>query len=177
MMGTGSSREDSRLAGIVRYGSYVPYFRLQRGAIGAGRGERAVASYDEDAASMGVEAAREALAGAPEVGGLVLATTSPPYAEKLNAATILAACSLPESIRSLELGGTSRAGLSALLLAADMATAGTRTLGSVRTTRRRSASWGAPRRPRSCSTSGACPTSPSPTSGRSASVPRSWAPA
>jgi 3-hydroxy-3-methylglutaryl CoA synthase len=116
------------VAGIVRYGSYVPYFRLERSALGAGRGERAVASYDEDSASMAVEAVREALPGSPEVGALVLATTSPPYAEKLNAATVQAACSLPESIRSLELGGSTRAGLGALLLAGDMATAGTTTL-------------------------------------------------
>ena len=34
------------MAGIVRYGSYVPYFRLTRAAIGAGKGERAVASFD-----------------------------------------------------------------------------------------------------------------------------------
>ena len=26
------------MAGIVRYGSYVPFFRLQRKAIGAGKG-------------------------------------------------------------------------------------------------------------------------------------------
>jgi 3-hydroxy-3-methylglutaryl CoA synthase len=116
------------VAGIVRYASYIPYFRLQRSAIGPGRGERAVASYDEDSASMGVEAAREALAAGPEVGALLLATTSPPYAEKLNSATIQAACGLPESIRSLDLGGSTRSGLGALLLAADMAAAGTPTL-------------------------------------------------
>ena len=60
------------MAGIVAYGAYVPYFRLQRGAIGAalgtpaGRGTRAVASYDEDTTSMGAEAARTALRSAPE---------------------------------------------------------------------------------------------------------------
>jgi 3-hydroxy-3-methylglutaryl CoA synthase/uncharacterized OB-fold protein len=113
------------VAGIVRYGSYIPYFRLERSAIGAGRGERAVASYDEDSASMGVEAVREALVGSPDVGALVFATTSPPYAEKLNAATIQAACRLPESIRSIELGASTRAGLGSLLLGADMAAAGT----------------------------------------------------
>ena len=47
------------MPGIVRYGSYVPYFRLERSALGAGRGERAVTSYDEDSASMAVEAARD----------------------------------------------------------------------------------------------------------------------
>ncbi|MFQ5696880.1 MAG: 3-oxoacyl-[acyl-carrier-protein] synthase III C-terminal domain-containing protein [Myxococcota bacterium] len=116
------------MSGIVRYGSYIPYFRLARSAIGAGKGERATASYDEDSVSMGVEAAREALRGAAPPAALVFATTSPPYAEKLNAATLQAACALPESLRSLELGATSRAGLSSLWLAADMAQAGTRTL-------------------------------------------------
>jgi 3-hydroxy-3-methylglutaryl CoA synthase len=58
----------------------------------------------------------------------VFATTSPPYAEKSNAATIHAALSLPDSIASLEVGATSRAGLSALLLGLDLAAAGRRTL-------------------------------------------------
>ncbi len=53
------------MAGIVRYGSYVPYFRLSRAAIGAGKGERAVASYDEDTVSMAVEAAGTSTISAP----------------------------------------------------------------------------------------------------------------
>jgi 3-hydroxy-3-methylglutaryl CoA synthase len=117
------------LAGITRYGSYVPFNRLERSAIGpaAGRGERAVASYDEDAVSMAVEASRELLhagAGAPDT--LLLATTSPPYAEKSNAATLQAALDLPGSLRTLELGASSRTGLGALSLAADLAEAGRR---------------------------------------------------
>ena len=41
------------MAGIVSYGSYVPYRRLKRSAIAAvlgtpaGKGERAIASFDE----------------------------------------------------------------------------------------------------------------------------------
>jgi len=112
------------LSGIVRYGSYVPYFRLTRAAIGAGKGERAVASFDEDSVSMAVEAARDALRGGPRVDTLVFATTSPPYAEKLNAATVQAALDLPEHVASLELGASSRMGLSGLLLGLDLATAG-----------------------------------------------------
>ena len=55
--------------GIISYGSYVPYRRLKRAAIAqvlgipAGKGERAVASFDEDSVSMAVEAARDALRG------------------------------------------------------------------------------------------------------------------
>jgi 3-hydroxy-3-methylglutaryl CoA synthase len=112
------------VSGITRYGSYLPYPRLRRSALGGERGERAAASYDEDAASMAVEAARDALRGGAAPDALIFATTSPPYAEKLNAATVQAALGLPESIRSLELGSSSRMGLGALLLGEDVASAG-----------------------------------------------------
>ena len=116
------------MAGIVRYGSYVPYHRLTRAAIGAGKGERAVASYDEDAVSMAVEAARDAVRGGVAVDTLMFATLSPAYAEKLDAATIQAALDLPEAIASLQLTGTSRMGLTALLTGLDLAAAGRRAL-------------------------------------------------
>jgi len=59
------------MAGLTAYGAYIPYHRLERRTIGAalgtaaGSGARAVASYDEDTTSMGVEAARAALRTAP----------------------------------------------------------------------------------------------------------------
>ncbi len=87
-----------------------------------------MASYDEDSVSMAVEAARDAIRGAPSVDALILATTSPPYAEKLNAAMLQAALDLPSEVRSLELGASSRMGLASLLLGADIATAGDRAL-------------------------------------------------
>jgi len=110
--------------GIVRYGSYIPYFRLQRAALGAGKGERAVASYDEDSVSMAVEAARDAARGGVAVDAVLFATTSPAYAEKLDAATIQAALDLPESIASIGLGGSTRMGMAGLLLGLDLAEAG-----------------------------------------------------
>jgi len=116
------------LAGIVRYGAYVPFFRIPRASLGGGKGERAVASFDEDAISMAVEAGRETLHGAPDVAQLLLATTSPAYAEKLNAAIVHAALSLPETTAATDLGGSTRAGLGALLLALDLAAAGRPTL-------------------------------------------------
>jgi 3-hydroxy-3-methylglutaryl CoA synthase/uncharacterized OB-fold protein len=109
------------LPGIVRYGSYLPYFRVSRTAMGSGRGERVVASYDEDSVSMGVEAAREALHEAVELDTLIFATTSPAYGEKLDTATLQAALDLPHSVRSLQLGGSTRMGLGSLLLGADVA--------------------------------------------------------
>ncbi len=116
------------MSGIVRYGSYVPYFRLERAALGAGKGERAVASFDEDAVSMAVEAARDAVRGGVGLDALLFATLSPPYAEKLNTATIQAALDLPEQIASVELGGSSRMGIAGLLLGLDLAAGGRRAL-------------------------------------------------
>ncbi len=114
------------MAGITRYGSYVPFFRLDRKAAGIGRaGERAVASYDEDSASMAVEACREALRGQEiTVDTLLFATTSPGYAEKLSAATVHAAANLPQAVAALDVGGSARAGVSSLLQGFDLAAAG-----------------------------------------------------
>ncbi|MBV1883916.1 MAG: OB-fold domain-containing protein [Pseudomonadales bacterium] len=115
-----------KLPGITSYGSYVPYNRLTRKAMGGGRGERAVASFDEDATSMAVEAARDG--NLENVDTLIFATTNPPYAEKMNAAAIAAGLSLSNSVRSMEMATSSRAGLSGLLLAADTAAAGRKSL-------------------------------------------------
>ena len=112
------------MSGIVRYGTYVPYFRLTRAALGGGKGERATASYDEDAASMAVEAGRDAVRGGPSVDHLLFATISSPYAEKLGAATVQTALNLPKHISATDLGGSTRAGLNAILIGADLATAG-----------------------------------------------------
>jgi len=117
------------MAGIVSYGSYVPYRRLKRSAIAqvlgvaASKGERAVASFDEDSASMAVEAVRDALKAAPAgtISTLFFATTTPPYAEKLNAAVIGAAARLPAAIRAVDMTGSVRAGLTSLLQGADAA--------------------------------------------------------
>jgi 3-hydroxy-3-methylglutaryl CoA synthase/uncharacterized OB-fold protein len=119
------------MAGIVSYGSYIPYRRLKRAAIAAmlgvpaTRGERAVASFDEDRVSMAVEALRDALKTAPQkpIGSLLFATTTAPYAEKLNAAIVGAATLLPAEIRAADLTGSTRAGLAGLLQAADAAEA------------------------------------------------------
>lgn len=115
------------MVGIVSYGSYVPFRRLKRAAIGevlgipAGKGERAVASFDEDAVSMAVEATRDALKAArgAQAQALLFATTTPPYAEKLNAAIVGAAARLPLEIRAADLTGSIRAGITAILQAAD----------------------------------------------------------
>ncbi len=120
------------MAGIVSYGSYIPYRRLKRAAIAQvlggtpGKGEKAVASFDEDSVSMAVEAVRDALKTRPKgtVQALLFASTTPPYAEKLNAAIVGAATRLPTEIRAADLTGSTRAGMTAILQAADAVAGG-----------------------------------------------------
>ena len=55
------------MAGIVSYGAYIPYYRLNRADIakawgtGASPGEKAVANYDEDSLTMAVAAAMDCI--------------------------------------------------------------------------------------------------------------------
>jgi 3-hydroxy-3-methylglutaryl CoA synthase/uncharacterized OB-fold protein len=113
---------------IISYGSYVPFRRLDRAAIAEalgtppGSGTRAVASYDEDATSMGVEAARNALANvppelAPEM--VLFATSDPAYLDKTNATAIHAALGLDRSIGAFDVVGSVRSGMAAMQLASN----------------------------------------------------------
>ena len=101
--------------GIIGYGAYVPYWRLNRSNItaamgsGGGRGHRAVASYDEDTTTMGVEAARNALRGTDLAPTSVLfSTANPAYLDKTNANAIHAALDLPTDVWAVDVGGAAR---------------------------------------------------------------------
>jgi 3-hydroxy-3-methylglutaryl CoA synthase/uncharacterized OB-fold protein len=107
--------------GIVAYGTYIPYWLLNRARIGealgtpAGKGTRAAASYDEDSTSMGVEAARAALATtAAPVEELTFVTTAPPYLDKTNATAIHAALGLEQRIPAYDAVGSVRSGSGAV---------------------------------------------------------------
>jgi hydroxymethylglutaryl-CoA synthase len=108
--------------GIISYGTYLPHWRLERSAIraalgnGGGKGTRTVASYDEDTTSLGVEAARAALAGRRLTPRSVFfATTDPAYRDKTNATAISAALGLGRDVLAADLGGATRSGVAALL--------------------------------------------------------------
>lgn len=109
--------------GVLAYGAYLPSYRL--GADSGVRGRRVVASFDEDATTMAVEAAR----GLPAAASLWWASTTPPYLDKTNAAAVHAALRLPSSVPAADLVGSARstfAGLRAamagggLVVAADV---------------------------------------------------------
>ena len=116
-------------AGITAFGGYVPRLRLRRAAMAnanlwanpnlksLGRGERAVASWDEDAVTMAVEAVRDALppAARAEVGGVLLASTSVPFADRLNSGILAGALGLADNVTALDIGGSMRAGTSAAI--------------------------------------------------------------
>ena len=113
-------------AGIVSWGVYLPYWRLQRQAIGqafgtgGGRGTRSVASYDEDTTSMAVEAGRRALAvpGAPGPADLFFSTPSPAYLDKTNATTVHAGLGLAAGTGAYDLCGSVRSSWATVQLAA-----------------------------------------------------------
>jgi hydroxymethylglutaryl-CoA synthase len=114
---------------LLAYGSYVPRFRLARDEIARALGipskggARSVASHDQDATCLGVEAARRAVADGPaEPSSVLFATTAPPYAERTNAAAIHAALDFaPESL-AVDLGSSPRSGVAAMLTAAAAST-------------------------------------------------------
>ncbi len=105
------------MRGIIAYGSYLPYYRLQKSAItealgtGGGRGTRSVASYDEDATSMAVEAARSVMrvvGDSVTPASVYFATTTPPYLDKTNANVIHAALDLPSHVFAGDVAGSPR---------------------------------------------------------------------
>lgn len=121
------------MAGIRSFGAYVPMQRLQFAAIagggrkaGSGGGERAVANFDEDAVTMAVAAATDCLRGIDRgsVGGVLFASTSHPYKEKQGASLIAKALDLRRDVATADVGGSLRAGTTALRAALDAVKAG-----------------------------------------------------
>jgi hydroxymethylglutaryl-CoA synthase len=120
------------MAGIVSYGAYIPYYRLPRSVISkawgqsGGRGEIAVANYDEDPVSMSVAAGMDCLKGiAPAtIDALFLATTTAPYKERQNSTIIATALDLPRTARNADFTNCLRDGTTAMLSALDAVNAG-----------------------------------------------------
>ena len=109
------------MRGIISHGAYLPYRRLDRSTIaavaggGGGKGTRTVASYDEDTTTLGVEAARLALAATDvRPSSLWFSTVEPAYLDKTNATTVHAALRLPSDVVAADFGGAIRSGIAAL---------------------------------------------------------------
>lgn len=110
------------MIGITAYGAYIPLWRMQRDLISAGkRGEKSVASFDEDSLTMAVAAANNCLADRDRqsVDGLFFASTTSPYKEKLVSTIIAAALDLRKEIMTADFTSSLRAGTIAMKSAID----------------------------------------------------------
>ncbi|MDD5094637.1 MAG: 3-oxoacyl-[acyl-carrier-protein] synthase III C-terminal domain-containing protein [Dehalococcoidia bacterium] len=120
------------MIGIKSYGAYIPLHRLAQADIakaydrGGGVGELAVANFDEDTVTMGVEASVDCLKGMERsiVDTLFFATTSPPYREKQSAAIIAQALDLKRQLVANDLCDSLRSGNMALNLATGLVASG-----------------------------------------------------
>ena len=126
------------MTGILSFGAYLPRHRLQRSAIhaangwfagglkGLAKGEKAVANWDEDAITMAVEAARDVLAGVDRtaVSTVSLASTSLPFADRLNAGVVKEALTLEDATGAFDVTGGQRVATSALIQALTAAKGG-----------------------------------------------------
>ncbi len=111
--------------GIISYGAYIPYNRLQRKKVREFYGnpgidgEKAIAGYDEDSVSMGVEAALDCLKNihSHDVDAVYFATTTSPYKEKGSVPTIAVALGLKDTIYGIEPASSLRSGTSSIIAA------------------------------------------------------------
>ena len=92
------------------------------GLMGAAKGERAMANFDEDAVTMAVEAGRDCLPAADPVkdrafvDAVYFASTTMPFSDRQNAGIVAAALqSAAEAFHPLDVTSSQRAGTSALI--------------------------------------------------------------
>lgn len=120
------------MIGIVSYGAYVPYYRLDRSVISNawktpfGKGERAVANSDEDSVTMAVAAGRNCIRGIDKstIDAVYFASTTFPYNEKMAATVLKGAFGLGSTVRAVDFSNSLKAGTSALISAMDAVRSG-----------------------------------------------------
>jgi len=114
--------------GLLATARYAPRLRLDRSAIfaqhrwmapglkSAAKGHRTLANWDEDSVTMSVEAGRALLATTPLAGAaeLTLASTTLPFADRLNAGIVAAALGLADDAVVRDVASSMRAALTEL---------------------------------------------------------------
>lgn len=117
------------MIGITAYGAYYPRARLSKKAIAEAnawfdaslnalaKGERAICNWDEDALTMGVEAAKSCLrhTDGEAPASLYFASTTFPFLDRQNSVVVSEALNLPNSIRTIDIAASQRASTSALI--------------------------------------------------------------
>lgn len=129
--------------GIIGCGVYIPRLRIKREEYQKAWGffalcwleEKAVTDFDEDAITMGVEAASNVIGNsrldASQIDAVYFASTSQPYVEKQSSSTISAALGCRSDTTTLDITGSTRSGTSALLSCLDFVSSGRGRVGLV----------------------------------------------
>lgn len=129
------------MSGIIGYGAYVPVYRIKTADIakvwaeepdrierGLGIIEKAVGGVDEDAATIAVEAARNAMLRAGinphEIGALYVGSESHPYAVKPTATIVAEAIGATPNLTAADLEFACKAGTAGLQIVLAMVDAG-----------------------------------------------------
>ena len=130
------------MTGIISYGGYIPRLRLDRmsiyqhigwlmpATVMVAQGERSMCNWDEDSLTMAVAAARDCLVGMDkkEIDALYLASTTLPYADRLNAGITATALNLRYDIQTADFTSSQKAGTTAVIAALDTAKSGKQVL-------------------------------------------------
>ncbi len=128
------------MAGIVGYGSYIPLYRIKSSQIalvwgeeperiekGLGIMEKAVGGVDEDAATIAVESARNALARAAidpkKIGAIYVGSESHPYAVKPTATVVAEALGATPNLTAADLEFACKAGTAGIQMIMGMCAA------------------------------------------------------
>ncbi len=128
------------MIGITSYGGYIPRLRLNRmsifqnigwlvpAVVMVAQGERSFCNWDEDSVTMAVAASRDCLTDVDksQVDGLYLASTTLPFADRLNAGIIATALNLRDDILTADISSSLKAGTSALVTALEAVKSGER---------------------------------------------------
>ena len=113
--------------GISGYGVYIPKFRIKRddyakawgSFAAAGVSEKSVMGFDEDVLTAAAKVSRRALESVPigpeRVTRFALASTTPPYVEKLLSGTVVVSLGIPNSAFCSDHTTSTRAGTEAML--------------------------------------------------------------
>jgi len=123
--------------GILATNRYVPRMRLERSEVfaqhrwmapglrGLAKGQKAMANWDEDSVTMAVEAIRGLRFDHAQVNALTLASTSLPFAERINAGIVASALQLPSSSSVRDVSSSYRSASTELLNALAQTQSGT----------------------------------------------------
>jgi hydroxymethylglutaryl-CoA synthase len=113
--------------GISGYGVFIPRLRIKReeyvkawgSFAAAGVAEKSVMGFDEDVLTSAAKVSKRALESVPlspdKVSRFALASTSPPYTEKLLSGTVLVTVGVPNATYSSDHTTSTRAGTEAMI--------------------------------------------------------------